>query len=176
MSHYVPVFFFPVEESQVPQTLVVWDDALPLMKDRLENRDEFGLRESVSRNWWHQHALDLLCRGLQIGGLEFINSEVVCLRTDELETASEALDAVLNRIADDIPDLGSFEHTDIEGLRIPEHKRAIEQAQSSYRIEVDADWGLEAAIGFYSFVKSLREAISEALVGNQCLLYVQIQP
>lgn len=176
MSHYISVFFFPVEESQAPQGLTVWEDALPLIKDRLANRHKFGLRESVSRNWWHQHALDLLCKGLQIGGLEFINSEIVCLRADRLKAASRALDTVLNKIADGIPNLGQFEHTDIEGLRIPEHRSAIEQAKPSYEIEVDADWGFEATVGFYSFVKSLREAICEAIAENQCLLYVQIQP
>lgn len=97
MSHYIPVFFFPVENSQVPKVFAAWEDALPLMKGRLENRRKFGLRESVSRNWWHQHALDLLCKGLQIGGLEFINSEIVCLCDDGLKAASRALDAVLTK-------------------------------------------------------------------------------
>jgi hypothetical protein len=176
MSHYIPVFFFPVEKSQVLKVFAAWEDALPFMKGRLENRRKFGLRESVSRNWWHQHALDLLCRGLQIGGLEFINSEIVCLCDDGLKAASKALDAVLTKIADGIPNLGSFEHSDIEGLRIPEHRSAIGQAKPDYEIRVEADWGFEATVGFYSFVKSLREAICEAIAENKCLIYVRIQP
>jgi hypothetical protein len=176
MSHYIPVFFFKMDESRVPEKLDTWQDAMSLLENGLENNRRFGLRESVSRNWWHQNVLNLICRGLQIGGLEFVNSEVTCLRGDDLQAASEALDAVLSSIADGIPNLGQFEHTDIEGLRVPEHRSAIEQAKPSIKVSVDADWGFEAAVGFYSFVKSLREAAHEAIAESQCLLYVQIQP
>jgi hypothetical protein len=170
----MPVFFFPVPKSQVPPVLATWEDIIPLMEEPLKNPHQFGLRESQSRNYWHQYDLDLLCKGLQIGGLEFINSKIVCLCDEELEKAARAIDEVLNRVADGIPDLGSFEDSDIEGLRIPEHKKAIEQAKPEYEIRVNADWGFKAAVGFYSFVKSLQKTIQEAISGNQCLLYVQI--
>jgi hypothetical protein len=176
MSHYIPVFFFRVDESRVPEHLETWEDAMSLLGNRLESNCQSGLRESISRNWWHQNALNLICRGLQIDGLGFVDSEIACLRGDDLQAASEALDVVLSSIADGIPDLGRFEHTDIDGLRLPEHRRAIKQAKPSTKVSVDADWGFEAAVGFYSFVKSLREAIREAIAESQCLLYVQIQP
>lgn len=175
MSHYIPVFFFPVKEAEIPQQLSGWEDALSLIGKRFENRRKSGLRESVSRNWWHQYTLDLICKGLQIDGLEFIRSEIVCLHVNELKAALKALDTVLNKVADDIPNLGPFEDTDIEGLRIPKHKKAVKRAKSSYKINVKTDWGFNATVGFYSFVKSLREAMLEAIAKKQCLLYVQIQ-
>jgi hypothetical protein len=176
MSHRIPVFFFRMDESRLPGKLATWEDAMSLLEDGLESNRRFGLRESVSRNWWHQNALNLICQGLQIDGLEFVNSEVACLRGDDLQAASRALDELLSRVADGIPNLGSLEHTDVEGLRIPEHRNAIEQAKPSAKVSVDADWGFEAAVGFYSFVKSLREAIREAIAESQCLLYVQVGP
>jgi hypothetical protein len=173
MSQYMPVFFFPLDKSQIPEKLETWEDAISLLENPLENKHLF---ESVSRNWWHQNTLNLICRGLQISGVEFVISEVACLCGDDLQAASEALDRVLNSITDDIPDLGQFEHTDVKGLRIPEHRRAVEQARPSSKVSGDADWGFEAAVGFYSFVKSLREAVREATIARKCLMYVQIQP
>jgi hypothetical protein len=176
MGHYLPVFFFPIEKWQVPVAITSLQDALSLVQVRRENRGKFGLRESLSRNWWHQHLLGTLCEGLQINGLEFIHSEIACLCDDELNRASIALDEVLSRVADGIPNLSSLEDVYIQDLRLPKYKEALEQAKPALKINVDTDVGLEAIIGFYSFVKSLQEAAREAILAKQCLLYVQIQP
>ena len=176
MSHNIPVYFFRVGKSQVLKKLVTWEDALPLLEKSLGNNRLFGLRESVSRNWWHQNALSLIGRGLHVNGLEFVNAEVACLCEDTLYAAFEALGIVLSSTADGIPNLGRFEHTDIERLPSDEHRKAFSQAKPSSNIKVAADWGFEATVSFFSFIKSLHEATREAIEEGQCLIYVQMQP
>jgi hypothetical protein len=107
MSHHIPVFFLPIEPEQVPKDLHDWHSVLNALGVRLERRTEYGGRTSVSRNWWHQHALGLICKGLAIEGLGFVETEVACLDRKELEIAAAALDRVLDKIKAGIPDLGT---------------------------------------------------------------------
>ena len=176
MSDYIPVFFFAVKESQVPAKLDTWLDAELVLSERWEQRQRFGLRESLSRNWWHQNALDSICKGLSIKGLEFVRSEIACLCDQELAAAAGALDTLMDELADGVPDLGPFEHIDVVCLRHPRHSDALNQSRPTYKMNIYTDIGFEAAVGFYSFVKSLRAAIDEAKAQNGCLLYVHPQP
>jgi hypothetical protein len=190
MSHYISVIFLPIEGSAVPDSLKSWLVVEPFLKGWYERRHELGLRLSVSRNWWHQAALDQICKGLGIEGLEFVLSEIICLGAKELEAASKALDRVTAALADGIPDIGSFEvdHGPVWWLRHYIHegefkelpqgvlRRAFEEAQPSYDVNANKDHGFEAVVGFYSFVKSLGQAVGDALIQKKCLLYVRPQP
>ncbi len=190
MSLRIPVFFFPIERDEVPENLDDWQSAMSIVGDRLESRDKYGLRTSISRNWWYQHAIGLICKGLAIEGLEFIDSEIACLDREELESAAIALDRVVQETRDGIPCLGPeidkegtirwLHYYWVEGEYKPYSAetmgKAFEESQPAYDIDVAADVGYESVVGFYAFLKTLRAAVAEALSQNKSLLYVQPQP
>jgi hypothetical protein len=190
MSHRIPVFFLPIEQEQVPENLKDWHSAMNVLDERLERRADYGLRTSTSRNWWYQHALGLICTGLAIEGLGFVDAEIACLDRKELEAAANALDRVLREIRDGIPHLGP--EIDEEGSiwwlhyywdegRYKEYstetmRKAFDESEAAHDIDVDADVGYASVVGFYSFLKSLQAALNEALSQDKSLLYVQPQP
>ena len=190
MSHRIPVFFFPIEPGEVPKDLHDWHSVLNALGMRLERRTEYRVRTSVSRNWWHQHALGLICKGLAIEGLRFVETEVACLGRKELEIAAGALDRVLDEIKAGIPDLGAeinregsiwwlHHFADEDGYKRYSREtfeKAFDESRPAYDIDVDADVGYESVVSFYSFVKSLRAATNEALNQEKRLLYIQPQP
>jgi len=53
----------------------------------------------------------------------------------------------------------------------PENDGAFEASSEQHNVNPEKDIGFEAAVGFYSFVKSLRAGVREALSRQQCLLY-----
>jgi hypothetical protein len=190
MSHYIPVFFAPIEKDKLPEKPETWNSVEHVLVDLWKRRGESGLRLTTSRNWWHQHALSLISTGLKIGGLEFIQSEVVCLETKGLVAALRALDEVLARIRDGIPDLGpeNEEHGSIWGLRHYYNgndtqafskgllRRAFEDSEVVAESKSDHDIGYDSVVAFYCFVRSLRATVIECLSAEKCLLYVQPQP
>jgi hypothetical protein len=190
MGYSIPVFFMPIARSELPPTLKSWHTVEPLLGELYPKAAATGLRESVSRNWWHQAALEHICQVLGIPGLDFVQLEIACLCGEELAAAARALDQVLNELSDGLPYLGSKaeETAEIELLRGnwgPEGfdyyasitlRNAFAKAEPSFRVDARVDYGLEAVVGFFSFVKSLRAALGEALSQEKCLLYVQPQP
>jgi hypothetical protein len=182
MSHWISVFFFPVEKSELPKELESWQSIEPILSSRWEKRAEFGIRSTTSRNWWHQDALDQICKGLGIVGLEFILSEVACLCEQELEIASVALERIARQIAHGLPPLGEHE---VESGAVwwmrqyqsdGSFKEAFEKARPTYDASVSKDVGFEATVAFCSFVKSLQQTAIEAIEQDKCLLYIQPQP
>ena len=191
MSNYIPVFFMPIMRDELPESLESWHSAMDLIGNRLENRVEYGLRSSTSRNWWYQHALGLVCNGLSIRGLEFLDVEIVCLDRESLEAASNAVKKVLHEIRNGIPYLGSeidkvgsiwwlhyyWEEGEYKEYSPESIRRAHDEAEVSYDLRIDTDVGYESVVGFfYSFQKSLQASINEALSQAKWLLYVSPQP
>jgi hypothetical protein len=192
MSHYIPVFFFPIEREAVPEDRKDWDSAMDILKKRLERRNEHNLWKCTSRNWWLQHALLLICKGLGVGGLEFIDIdiEIAYLDNKELEAASNALDKVLREICNGIPYLGP--EIDKEGsiwwlhhyrdkgrdkeYSIETMRRAFSESEATYEIDIFPDSGYESVVGFYSFLKSLQAAVNETMSQDMSLMYFQMQP
>ncbi len=190
MGHSIPVFFIPLDRDAIPLGLKDWHSAESILGELWEKRFSVGLRKTVSRNWWHQDALGIICRNFGISGLEFINSEIVCLDSRELEIAAEALDRVLEKIADGIPKLDAADEKNgsIWGLRHYHDKgkikrfsrerlrQAFVQAQPSYDVDEGGALGYDTVVGFFSFIKTFRAAVGDALSQKKCLLYVQPQP
>jgi len=182
MGHSIPVFFFPIEKSELPEELESWWSVEPILSSRWEKRVEFGIRSTTSRNWWHQDALNQICKGLGVEGLEFILSEVVCLCEQELEVASAALEKIVHQLAGGLPSLGNHEveHGAVWWMRQYESEGSFEEAfgkaQPTYDASASKDIGFEATVAFCSFIKSLQQAVIEALDQDKCLLYFQPQP
>jgi hypothetical protein len=190
MGYSIPVIFFSVDKSELPAELESWLDVISLLGEHDTRRDELGWHESVSRNWWHQDALDKICRGLGIEGLNFITIEVSCLDAVELETAATALDTVIDSVRSGIPELGDVEpdpgtiwwlrhNTCSDGrheLVSPEtFARAFEVAQESDAVNYGGG-GYAGLVSFYAFVKLLRQVIRSTMADGKYLLYVQPQP
>lgn len=184
MGHYIPVFFVPIEKVQLPEELPNWHSALRILNE-FAGAGRPAVRQSTSRNWWHQYALRILCQAFGIQGLEFLQSEIACICDRELAAAAQALDIVMDKTANGIPFLGASaeENAAIRGLRddlaqvsLDELAIAISQVRPLRKVDPPVDSGFEAGIGFFAFIKSLRAAIGEAIDEKKCLLYVQPQP
>ncbi len=191
MNYCIPVFFLPINRDNIPDSLTGWHSVMPVLETHLQRRQESGLRTSTSRNWWYQYALQLICTGLSIPGLGFVSAEVVCLDNSQLVAAAMALDTILDRLQrGGIPSLGADIEAEgsIRCLRYDCYhgnsslfseetlRKAYEESHASYEVEDAVDDGYQAVVGFYSFLKSFRAVVSEALVQNKLLLYVQPQP
>lgn len=190
MSHYIPVFFFPVDDHEIPKALDRWDTASDLIGERYGKQEEYKMREVISRNWWFQETLNLLCSGLDITGLDFVLMEIACLNENQLQDAKLRLNEVLEKIRFDVPNLGS----EIEGnnciwyLR-HYYKNGKKKRYSSHEMQkpfIDSepkfivrnftDIDYQSKVDFYSFIKSLKSCIEDCLSSGQKLLYVQPQP
>lgn len=192
MSHYIPVFYFPIQKEEIPGNPDNRDSALAILKKRLEKQDESNLWKCTSRNWWLQHALLLICRGLEIEGLEFIDTdiEITYLDRKELEAASNALEKILHEIRNGIPRLGPeieeegsiwwlhhfIEEGEVKKFSNGIMRKAFSESKAVYEIDIIPDSGYKSIVGFYSFLKSLEAAVIEAMNKNMNLMYIQIQP
>ncbi len=175
MGHSISVLIFSIHPSEVPSRLSSWLDAVDLISDRWNRREQEGntdgLMVSTSRNWWHQHLLYLMCKEYGIRGLEFAAQEIAILSTKELSAAEAGLGELFGRFeAHRLPEkLDFFEaYADILG---PQFFTAFETAQAAAEID-QYDLGFEAAVSFCAFLKSLRRMIQLALQQNTPLLFV----
>jgi hypothetical protein len=190
MSHSIPVFFFLLDCSEAPSRLESWSDAEQLIGSHYSRQDDQAIWSSVSRNWWHQDAVAKISQKLNIAHLEFTMSEVALLQVDELETAAESLDSLLSSFAGGVPDLGPIDSNDgtlwwlargIEDNEVIELSSqdvqvAFQEARASRSVDEGSVVGYRSLVGFFSFLKSLRQALGEAMDGRKCLLYVRPQP
>jgi len=60
MSHYIPIAFLPVDTDEIPENPNDWISVWELLEKKSGNYEASGLRTSISRNWWHQDAIDLI--------------------------------------------------------------------------------------------------------------------
>ena len=175
MGHSIPVFIFVIDPSEIPSPLSSWLDAQDFISKRWNQWDREGdspgFLQSVSRNWWHQHLLSLLRQAYGIQGLEFTAREVACLRKEALLAADAGLVRLFQNLeSQDLPcvELDSEMYSDILG---EDYLEAFHQAYVTQNVEQE-DRGFEAAVSFFSFLKSLQAIIAEALRTSQCLLYL----
>lgn len=190
MSHSIPVFFFPISDDELPDRLDNWHSAELLLSEKWDNREQNALLTSKSRNWWHQHAISLICRHLQIDGLEFLQREIACLDMKQIQVGVSAIDEFLISCQRGIPELPSemekegsiwFLRNYFEGNKVKMFSASqIEKAHSEscvvHEIKGLADSGYDSLVEFFSFLKSIRATLQECLSQNNKLLYVQPQP
>jgi hypothetical protein len=189
VSYCISVILLPVDRSELPTQLESWHDVWQLLNERYKHRDELGWHDSVSRNWWHQDALNQICRGLGIKGLGFIYEEIVCLDRAELELAAAALDTVSDSIKYGIPDLGDAEiehgaiwhlrHTYSDGEYRLVHTETFERAFRTAKLSDAENYGqtgFKALVSFYAYVKLFRQVVKNTITEDKSLLYVKPQP
>jgi hypothetical protein len=189
MSHYIPVFFFPISNDELPVELKDWNSVEDLLSSKWENREQNGLRTSTSRNWWLQYATCLISEQLKIDGLDFLQKEIACLDKQQIETSIKAVDKLLAFCKSGFPEFAQeieeeaaiwYLRNYYEGGKIK--KFSVEQIEKAYTesravTEVYAeDDGYNSLVDFFSFLKSLRASLQECLIRNKKLLYVQPQP
>jgi hypothetical protein len=190
MGHSIPVFYVPLEQDAIPKNLNDWHSAESILGDLWEKRLSVGLRQTVSRNSWHQDALGTICRNLGISGLEFINLEIAALDSEELKIAAKALDKVLEKIADGIPKLDALDEKNgsiwtvrhyndgkkFRRISREKMKQAFGLAKASYDVDEGGALGFKTVVGFSSYIKTFRAAVDDALNQKKYLLIVQPQP
>ena len=190
MSHYLPVFFLPINDDECPENLEGWHSAEELLGDKLSNREQNGLLKSASRNRWHQHAIGLICEHLQINGLDFLQHEIACLDRNRIRVARGAIDKFLTVCQSGIPELtpamekeGSiwflrnyFKGGEEKKFSTSHLKKAFAESRAVLEIEGCADSGYNSLVEFFSFLKSVQAILQECLSQNRKLLYVQPQP
>jgi hypothetical protein len=190
MGHTIPVFFIPIRRENIPDKLETWHDAELIISDLVENhlRDSFWV--SSSRNWWHQDATVKICQHLGIPGLEFTLCEVSVLYNDEIQIAIRALNALLVYMSSGYLDLGPITENDgtlsvftkemvnNKVLKITKkyRQKAFDEAKATNDVDEGSAQGHQALVGYYSFLKSLHQAILIADEEKKCLLYVMPQP
>jgi hypothetical protein len=177
VSHSIPVFIFLLSGSEIPSPLASWRDASDLIGDRWDRWQQKGdtgdFMVSTSRNWWHQHLLYLLCQACDVHGLEFAAREISSLAGEELQAAALGLEELLRMLAARrIPEGGALlePYADILG---PQLAAALDRAQAQAEIE-QQDAGFEAAVSFFSFLKSLRAMLRAASQQDKSLLFVMV--
>ena len=176
MGHYSPVFFFLIDKQKLPQDLHSLDEA---NLDKIWDEAHYGIWTVTSRNWSYQFALHLICEELKIFGLEFIVSESACLDDQGLKAASTAIEKLLLEIAGRIPTLSNNRNKDPiwwlhetpfgEKFSSDVYRRAFSEAQISYDVDDSNADGYGSVVGFYSFLKSLQNALLEAIDTNRGL-------
>jgi hypothetical protein len=190
MSHSIPVFFFPISDDELPDRLDNWHSAEKLLSEKWDKREQNGLRTSTARNWWHQHAISLICKHLQINGLEFLQREIACLDTRQIQAGISAIDEFLISCQRGIPELtaemekeGSiwflrnyFEGNKVKKFSASQIKKSPSESYVVHEIKGLADGGYDSLVEFFSFLKSIRATMQECLSQNDKLLYVQPQP
>jgi hypothetical protein len=190
MGHYISVFYLQINKSEVPETIDTWHSSIDVLDKYSKMSGGSELYKTASRNWWHQHALLLICEQLRISGLEFIDSEIACITHADLEGIEIALTSVLKRLSIGFPDFGPIEEQSgsvwhlvnyFESGEIKQYtQETIRQAFDESIVTRDAscgvDSGYESLVTFFSFIKSLHYCVKEAMNGNKFLLYVQPQP
>lgn len=172
MGHYIPVFFFPVGESEIPQPLESWEEAEELIASRMD--DEGAIYQTTSRNWWHQGLLLDLAKHWSLPGLDFLLASAAALRGPSLDTAETSLAVILEKLeTGEVTDLAS---PDASVFEDPRWRDAFRKAEPELDSSADVDFGFEATLAFFSWVKSLTKVVREARATGNCALLVQPQP
>ena len=187
MSYFLPVYFIPVDRDEVPLRCETWSDVEPLIALRHSKKDSTNLYVSTSRNWWHEDALGQICRGVKVAGLEFISEEIVLLEATQIQDAIDGLENILSLVQEGVPDLGEYEvdhgsvwwlkrASDTREFTKEEFVKAFELSAPVIDAKVEAEMGFGALVGFYTYLKSLKQSLQEAQGQNKLWLYVQPKP
>ncbi len=175
MSASVFVLIFLIAPGEAPAHPASWQDVSDLISERWDKweqkKDAKDLVVSKSRNWWHQHLLYLICQEYGIHGLEFATREIACLGHEELVRAQEGLRQLSGLIEANrlLERPRRFEtYSDVLG---PRYAAAFKRAKAEAKIE-QADSGFEAAVSFFTFLKSLQRMVDMAIQQDRSLLFV----
>ncbi len=175
MSYSVFVFMFLIAPGEAPARPTSWKDVSGLISERWDRweqkRDAKDFVVSSSRNWWHQHLLMLICQEYGIDGLEFATREIASLGHEELVRAEEGLRQLFGLIEAGrlLGRARKFDaYADVLG---PRYAAAFKRAKARAKIE-EADSGLDAAVSFFAFLKSMRAMVKSASQQDRLLLFV----
>lgn len=184
MGVEIPVFFMPVDDNQAAQ--LESDEAVWELVGRChDSRADCGLRSSTSRNFWHLYAAKRYAEQHQSDALSFLDTSTVVLKTPAIVQAiallahlmgdaSHGVDRMPTTCTEDANayflqldlDTAGSNETASEAFR-----RAYCQAAPTYDVEVTSDAGFGAAVDFFAFIKSLFQALGEALLQGKSLLF-----
>lgn len=182
MGHHTPVCFFHIDKQKLPQDLhiihtaessEIWDDGA-----------KYGIWKVTSRNWSYQFGLHAICEELGVLELDFVVAEFAYLYDKDLKAAAAAVEQLLSKISDEIPTLSNSENKDPiwwlhetpfgEKFSPDAFRKAFAEAEASYDVDFEfkGHGGYEdRVIGFYSFLKSLRKALLEAISTDRVFVY-----
>ncbi|MCA9936712.1 MAG: hypothetical protein KC415_22410 [Anaerolineales bacterium] len=172
MGNNNPIFFLPVAKNLDRSKLSKWDDAVHFLpKDNLWHKqpEKYNVRICQSDHHWHPLSLWAICKGLQIGGLEFLEQEVACLDAKQLTITLNALEIVNETLVTSLPNLGEYEWEGSEWLRTTANHETFNQAVPCYDL-VDNTY-MNPAVSFFTFTKTLVQVIKDALDHGQWLVY-----
>lgn len=175
MGSEVPIFFFPVDCTEInviPAEAHVIEE---MIVNRIESPEVSGLRQAASRNWWHLVVVRNLCSYAGLKGLNFLEHTIAKLDSEDLRQAGSSLDAILELCATRFKSVQTAD-PDILSLLESESDGAFEASSEMYDVTPESDRGFKASLGFYSFLKSLRAGINEALSAGHCLIYYRPEP
>jgi hypothetical protein len=177
MGYDIPIFYFPVDPSEIGSNEISIEYVQNLNAERYKNAIENDLYETNSHNWWHQNIILVYCTDMKIIGLEFLENEISYLDLYQLAEAKKALTLLLNNIRSGIfPANKPEEYSGFKILRKVDFKQAFAEASPSYNVDYQTKNDFEEAVSFYAFIKSLHKAIEEALAGKQYLIYYRPKP
>ncbi|MEM0980821.1 MAG: hypothetical protein AAGH78_11170 [Cyanobacteria bacterium P01_H01_bin.58] len=177
MGHNLPVYFFHIDKQKLPQdshdihaieSLEIWGEC-----------DKHRIWKVTSRNWSYPFGLHAICEELEISGLGFVVSEFACLDNQAAREALAAAEQLLLEILNEIPTLSNNQREDqiwwLHKTRYGEKfssdifRQAFDEAEVSY--DIDDGKYKNSVVGFYSFLKSLREAMFEAISTDRLFVY-----
>jgi hypothetical protein len=188
MSHYIPVAFLPVSSDEKPENLDDWSSVWKLLEEKSDNYELTGLRTSTSRNWWHQHAIDLICKHLHIDNLNSLQEKITWLNEQQIQAALYAIDQFFALCQNGIPELapemekeGSIwclrhyydEKQNVKGFSAEQFNKAYSESDAVYDNTDIAENGYNTLVKFFSFLKSVRATLQECLNLKKNFLYVQ---
>jgi hypothetical protein len=188
MSHHIPVAFLPISIDEIPENLDDWSSVWELLGEKSENSQTSGLRTSTSRNWWHQHAVGLICKHLHIDELGFVQSEIALLDEKRIQAALYAMDHFFALCQNGIPELapemekeGSIwclrryydEKQNIKSFSTEQIHKAYSESEAVYENQDFVENGYNVLVKFFSFLKSVQATLQECLKLRKNFLYVQ---
>lgn len=177
MGHNSPIYFFHIDKQKLPQdlydihgieSLEIWGEC-----------DNNEIWEVTSRNWSYPFGLHAICEELEISGLGFFVSEFAYLDCQATKEALAAAEQLLLEILNGIPILSNTERGDPiwwlhetcygEKFSSDIFRQAFDEAEVSY--DIDDGKYKNSIVGFYSFLKSLRKAMREAISTDRVFVY-----
>jgi len=182
MSYSIPVFLIPISYEEIPSKLENWHSAHNILNQYADISDENKLWRITSRNWWLEWHLIRMCEFLEINELEFVGMEIACLGNAELLNGRAAIGKLFDAISDGMPDFppdfypdeNLLDYQDIPRQKFREALRESKPAFDFYAY--DSSESYEGLVDFFSFVKSVQDAIDYSLERKKFLLIVQPQP
>ena len=182
MGQHEPVLFFQIDQKYLPSENDDMDIWVSEVWDEIEKGKNYYWVSS--RNGVYHYGLCDICKELEIRNLAFIEEELSFLDGENLTNAQKAIHQVMAILSQEIPILTKTEdsYDTVWWLReTPVGKpyppdapqRAFAEAVVSHDLN---DWDRDDclygyAICFFSFLKSLQQALDDAVAANQVFVF-----